>query len=184
MTEPVVCASLVCFSPSRYTGKERDAESGNDYFGARYYASSMGRFMSAAAPPFNEPNPAGGRPRCGRRLFESESWPIVLRGLKPDLDLTGFFDTTKVVAGSTPHSRTLRRFGEIILSGTDPANSRISFGVRPLEMMLGRPRRPIRQPALPLSQTKTSQGSRSTQNAATSFKEGTRSNGKTKTSQL
>jgi RHS repeat-associated protein len=28
------------------TGKERDAESGNDYFGARYYASSMGRWMS------------------------------------------------------------------------------------------------------------------------------------------
>src|SRR5271156_6052316 len=33
------------------TGKERDSESGNDYFGARYYASSMGRFMS--------PDPAG-----------------------------------------------------------------------------------------------------------------------------
>ena len=31
---------------SRCTGKERDTESGNDYFGARYYASSMGRFMS------------------------------------------------------------------------------------------------------------------------------------------
>jgi RHS repeat-associated protein len=31
---------------SRCTGKERDAESGNDYFGARYYASSMGRFSS------------------------------------------------------------------------------------------------------------------------------------------
>jgi len=29
-----------------FTGKERDAESGNDYFGARYYASNMGRFMS------------------------------------------------------------------------------------------------------------------------------------------
>lgn len=29
-----------------FTGKERDAESGNDYFGARYYASSMARFMS------------------------------------------------------------------------------------------------------------------------------------------
>jgi len=28
------------------TGKERDSESGNDYFGARYYASSMGRWMS------------------------------------------------------------------------------------------------------------------------------------------
>lgn len=29
-----------------FTGKERDSESGNDYFGARYYASSMGRFQS------------------------------------------------------------------------------------------------------------------------------------------
>ena len=29
-----------------FTGKERDAESNLDYFGARYYASSMGRFMS------------------------------------------------------------------------------------------------------------------------------------------
>jgi RHS repeat-associated protein len=34
-----------------FTGKERDAESGNDYFGARYFASSMGRFMS--------PDPSG-----------------------------------------------------------------------------------------------------------------------------
>jgi RHS repeat-associated protein len=31
---------------SRSTGKERDAESGNDYFGVRYYGSSMGRFLS------------------------------------------------------------------------------------------------------------------------------------------
>lgn len=29
-----------------FTGKERDSESGLDYFGARYYASSLGRFMS------------------------------------------------------------------------------------------------------------------------------------------
>jgi RHS repeat-associated protein len=34
------------FFASRYTGKERDAESGLDYFGARYYASTMGRWMS------------------------------------------------------------------------------------------------------------------------------------------
>ena len=31
---------------SRYTGKERDTESGLDYFGARYYSSGMGRWMS------------------------------------------------------------------------------------------------------------------------------------------
>jgi RHS repeat-associated protein len=29
-----------------FTGKERDTESGLDYFGARYYASNMGRWMS------------------------------------------------------------------------------------------------------------------------------------------
>jgi RHS repeat-associated protein len=29
----------------KFTGKERDSESGNDYFGARYYGSAMGRFM-------------------------------------------------------------------------------------------------------------------------------------------
>jgi RHS repeat-associated protein len=42
---------------SRYTGKERDAESGNDYFGARYYASSMGRFLSPDWSAQAEPVP-------------------------------------------------------------------------------------------------------------------------------
>ena len=32
---------------SRCTGKERDSESGLDYFGARHYASGLGRFMIA-----------------------------------------------------------------------------------------------------------------------------------------
>jgi RHS repeat-associated protein len=50
MTEFAVCAS-------RYTGKERDAESGNDYFGARYYGSSMGRFMSPDWSAQEEPVP-------------------------------------------------------------------------------------------------------------------------------
>jgi RHS repeat-associated protein len=46
MMRPAVCESEVCFPSSRFTGKERDAESGNDYFGARYYGSSMGRMLS------------------------------------------------------------------------------------------------------------------------------------------
>ena len=36
----------VRFSPYHFTGKERDTESGNDYFFARYYSSAMGRFLS------------------------------------------------------------------------------------------------------------------------------------------
>jgi RHS repeat-associated protein len=48
MTLSAVCAiSEVSHQRSRSTGKERDAESGLDYFGARYYGSTMGRFMSA-----------------------------------------------------------------------------------------------------------------------------------------
>jgi RHS repeat-associated protein len=37
--------------PYLFTGKERDTESGNDFFNARYYASTTGRFLS--------PDPSG-----------------------------------------------------------------------------------------------------------------------------
>jgi RHS repeat-associated protein len=35
-----------------FTGKERDSESGNDYFEARYFGSSMGRFMTPDPLPW------------------------------------------------------------------------------------------------------------------------------------
>jgi RHS repeat-associated protein len=41
----------------RYTGKERDTESGNDYFGARYYNSATGRFLSPDWSAKAEPVP-------------------------------------------------------------------------------------------------------------------------------
>jgi RHS repeat-associated protein len=40
------CSGGIDPSEHHFTGKERDAESGLDYFGARYMSSSMGRFMS------------------------------------------------------------------------------------------------------------------------------------------
>src|SRR5580693_8266021 len=47
MTLPLACPlSEASARASISTGKERDAESGNDYFGARYYASTMGRFLT------------------------------------------------------------------------------------------------------------------------------------------
>jgi RHS repeat-associated protein len=45
------CSPNLPIRASRYTGKERDSESGFDNFEARYYGSSMGRFMS--------PDPSG-----------------------------------------------------------------------------------------------------------------------------
>jgi RHS repeat-associated protein len=63
--------SLNCYGPASYTdsgtddeatehhftGKERDQESGLDYFGARYYSSNMGRFLSPDWSAKQEPVP-------------------------------------------------------------------------------------------------------------------------------
>ncbi|MBZ5512183.1 MAG: RHS repeat-associated core domain-containing protein [Acidobacteriia bacterium] len=52
-------------SPRHFTGKERDSESGLDEFGARYYSSSMGRFMTPdwAAKPTSVPYANFGNPQ-------------------------------------------------------------------------------------------------------------------------
>ncbi len=54
-------------SPSAhfFTGKERDTESGLDYFGARYYGSNMGRFMS--------PDPSG---LLAQKPGDPQSWNL------------------------------------------------------------------------------------------------------------
>ncbi len=47
MTRTLVYDDIpLCAFAYKFTGKERDSESGLDYFGARYYGSSMGRFQS------------------------------------------------------------------------------------------------------------------------------------------
>jgi RHS repeat-associated protein len=53
-TIPVSSTDAADATEHHFTGKERDAESGNDYFLARYYGSSMGRFLS--------PDSVGGSP--------------------------------------------------------------------------------------------------------------------------
>jgi RHS repeat-associated protein len=63
----VRCSSATLTAPVSYkfTGKERDTESGLDEFGARYYASSMGRFMIPdwAAKPTDVPYANFGNPQ-------------------------------------------------------------------------------------------------------------------------
>jgi RHS repeat-associated protein len=49
-------------TPPKFTGKERDAETGLDYFGARYYSAAQGRFMS--------PDPV----LSSARLWDPQSW--------------------------------------------------------------------------------------------------------------
>jgi len=69
----------------RYTGKERDAESGNDYFGARYYGSSMGRFMS--------PDPL----MASAKIWDPQTWNRYTYGRNNPLkmiDPTGMAEVT------------------------------------------------------------------------------------------
>lgn len=60
-----VCAKEHAQSPSGYTGKERDSESGLDMFGARYYGNVIGRFMTAdwATTPIDVPYADFGNPQ-------------------------------------------------------------------------------------------------------------------------
>lgn len=46
-----------CSQNYKFTGKERDQETNNDYFGARYYRSGIGRFMSPDWSAKAEPVP-------------------------------------------------------------------------------------------------------------------------------
>jgi len=50
--------------PHKFTGKERDGESGLDNFGARYFGSSLGRFMS--------PDP----PLMDQHIADPQSWNL------------------------------------------------------------------------------------------------------------
>lgn len=52
-----ICTTELVQSWPHSTGKERDAESGLDYFEARYYSSAMGRFMSPDWSAKEEPVP-------------------------------------------------------------------------------------------------------------------------------
>jgi RHS repeat-associated protein len=74
MTQPAICLTNSRFYRSRYTGKERDAESGNDYFVARYYDSRTGTFCSA--------DPVAGSPG------DPQSWNRYPYGRNDPIDVT------------------------------------------------------------------------------------------------
>lgn len=60
----------------KFTGKERDAETGLDYFGARYYANSLGRFESV------DPKASSGRsldPQSWNRYAYARDNPLFYR---------------------------------------------------------------------------------------------------------
>jgi RHS repeat-associated protein len=108
----------------KFTGKERDADSGLDMFGARYYGSSLGRFMTPdwATKPTNVPYAHFGNPQSLNLYSYVQNNPTTVGdpdGLwagGPHLSLPNL---------RVPHfSRSLREVGTVMRLGTvlDPAN--------------------------------------------------------------
>jgi RHS repeat-associated protein len=133
-----------------FTGKERDTESGNDYFGARYYASSMGRFMSPDWSAKEEPVPYA-------KLDNPQSlnlYAYVLNNPLSRVDADGHDDKTpeKIVAAAkaseNSQSYDINRpnvsNGQFFRPGTDKCNEYVSDtvksadGVRPVNMDTGK----------------------------------------------
>jgi len=80
-----------CSQNYKFTGKERDSESGLDNFGARYDSSSLGRFMSPDSGSFNAVNPQS----LNRYIYALDN---PLRYIDPDgnevFDIGGYTLTT------------------------------------------------------------------------------------------
>ena len=74
------CGSVNPGQPKRFTGKERDAETGLDYFGARYYGSKIGRFTTV--DPFTDQKAALVNPQKWNRYAYGLNNP--LRFVDPD----------------------------------------------------------------------------------------------------
>jgi RHS repeat-associated protein len=76
----VPCSAPTAGQPRRFTGKERDAETGLDYFGARYYRASHGRFTTVD-PALNIPAALVDPQRWNRYAYGRNN---PLRFLDPD----------------------------------------------------------------------------------------------------
>ena len=130
MTLLLVCVlGDASFSPSISTGKERDTESGNDYFGARYYSSSMGRFMSPdwAAKASPVPYATFGNPQSLNLYSYMHNNP--LGGVDADGHLPGGFAGPIIL---TPQQQydiavgALKGFGRLIFSAFSMTDNRIT----------------------------------------------------------
>ena len=103
-------------SPMHFTGKERDSETGLDYFDARYYGLNMGRFMS--------PDPLGGHnedPQTLNRYSYVRNNPLSLTdptGLDFNLQCTQTKDNASTCQGGVAGTTTTDANGKSTFTAT------------------------------------------------------------------
>lgn len=150
MTEPDACASHVFFPSHHFTGKERDAESGNDYFGARYYASSMGRWMSPDPGKINKKHLAN--PQKWNKYAYVLNNPLALFDPDGQEEITIVYRTFIASATATAAGKTYAGDNRTFSQAAD-ASSRTTITIRIETDPSIRPGNPI------ISATGTVQGS-------------------------
>jgi len=90
-------------SGEQFTGKERDSESGLDYFGARYYGSNMGQMMSP------DPLLSSGRP------WDPQTWNRYSYALNNPLrftDPTGLYEWDASLGGAASDKELKKNAGK------------------------------------------------------------------------
>jgi RHS repeat-associated protein len=118
MTQTTSCTTAlrVCAFAHHFTGKERDSESGLDMFGARYFGSSLGRFMS--------PDPLGGHnedPQTLNRYAYVRNNPLSLTdptGLDFNLQCTQTKDNASTCQGGVVGTTTTDANGKSTFNAT------------------------------------------------------------------
>ncbi|MGO9270722.1 MAG: RHS repeat-associated core domain-containing protein [Terriglobia bacterium] len=108
--EPLRCAY-------KFTGKERDAESGLDYFGARYDSSSVGRFMTPD-PFLNSGRPAN--PQTWNRYSYALNNPVTI------VDPTGLYNVIDHCAGDKKCEKKLSQAAEALRKSVDKLTDKVS----------------------------------------------------------
>jgi RHS repeat-associated protein len=106
----------------KFTGKERDTESGLDYFGARYYSNGLGRFISAdwSATPIPVPYADFGDPQSLNLYSYVRNIPTVK--IDPDGHCCSFSEVMDFVAGAANAYGSDMAFGAGRLDGSSNAS--------------------------------------------------------------
>src|SRR5262245_49288800 len=125
-----ICNGVAPGQPKRFTGKQRDYETGLDYFGARYYRANLGRFTTI--DPANTPVENALDPQRGNRYAYARNNP--LRLVDPDgrdwTDSTAGFlrgaGTTYVTLVTAPIVGPLVTAHAVYQAASDPVGTRNS----------------------------------------------------------
>jgi len=117
----------------RSPGKERDTESGNDYFGKRYYASSMGRWMSPDRINVTEDRMMNPSSTLNKYAYAADN---PLKYVDPDgQDITIYFEAGTPVPGHTMLLAYNQQTGDSATRSFGPDHSRANT----LETAIGIP---------------------------------------------